>query len=114
MSAIGGEQLQIFNPIVGRVFVFVVNDLTLSKKSTKCLFHHQSVFVHIAAILRFARMVWCGNPNIATRVFPFSALPRWVFCSRAPMRELPPCPILPQEGFDMTPIRSDSFRDFRQ
>lgn len=59
-----GAKMQIFNTIVGRVFVKMVNNFCWQQKAAQMLFHNKTVFENIAASARM-RMVFFKNHYMA-------------------------------------------------
>lgn len=59
-----GAQLEIFNAIVGSIFVFVMNKLQFCQRSAKMGAHYEPVFKHPTSAVR-AGMIWGVNLHVS-------------------------------------------------
>ena len=75
-----GKELQVLNPVIRSVMVPMVNFLTHDKMSTEVLFHYQSMFQNIAAVIsmRMIRRIDCYVP---ASDMSSSSFPIWVCIS---------------------------------
>ena len=65
-------EAKILGAIVGRVAVYVMDNLTFCKRTPQRLLHHDDVFQHVAILTR-SRMIWMADKNVAFARFHIAA-----------------------------------------
>lgn len=71
------EHLQILRPVVGRVVVFVVNNLVRQEAAAEHLFRDKAVFTHPALVVRFG-VAWHPHEDVSAPVQGPPAFPVWM------------------------------------
>lgn len=94
MFAVISEQLKVLDAVVGTIAVDVVDDFLGCKRSSKVLFHHETVFPHIRISSGFW-MIWGINLYVPTRHHdaPFRLASLATAETRSRIKPEPMCPL---------------------